>query len=42
MAYLQLQPSRIVETAERLGVTLVGFLRETGMNVYTHPERVTA
>ena len=29
-----------VEAAERLGVTLVGFLRGDGFNVYTHPERV--
>lgn len=29
-----------VETAERLGVTLVGFLRNDGFNVYAHPERI--
>ncbi len=29
-----------VEAAERLGVTLVGFLRGDGFNVYTHPERI--
>lgn len=29
-----------VETAERLGVTLVGFLRDDGFNVYAHPERI--
>lgn len=29
-----------VETAERLGVTLVGFLRGRSCNVYAHPERV--
>jgi len=29
-----------VETAQRLGVTLVGFLRGDGFNVYAHPERV--
>jgi FdhD protein len=29
-----------VEAAERLGMTLVGFLRGDGFNVYTHPERV--
>jgi FdhD protein len=32
--------SLAVELAERFGVTLVGFLRATGMNVYTHPHRV--
>jgi FdhD protein len=30
-----------VEAAERLGVTVVGFLRGEGFNVYTHPDRVT-
>ena len=29
-----------VEAAERLGVTLVGFLRGDGFNVYSHPERI--
>lgn len=29
-----------VETADRLGMTLVGFLRGDGFNVYTHPERI--
>jgi FdhD protein len=29
-----------VEAAERLGVTVVGFLRGDGFNVYSHPERV--
>ena len=29
-----------VETAERLGVTLVGFLREKGFNVYAHDGRI--
>ena len=29
-----------VEAAQRLGVTLVGFLRGDGFNVYTHPERI--
>jgi FdhD protein len=30
-----------VELAERFHITLVGFLRATGMNVYTHPARIT-
>lgn len=34
--------SLAVELAERFGITLVGFLRATGMNVYAHPTRVTA
>jgi FdhD protein len=29
-----------VDAAERLGVTLVGFLRGDGFNVYTHRDRV--
>jgi FdhD protein len=29
-----------VETAARLGMTLVGFLRESRLNVYSHPERI--
>jgi FdhD protein len=29
-----------VEAAERLGVTLVGFLRGDGFNVYAHPDRI--
>ncbi|MFN8123259.1 MAG: formate dehydrogenase accessory sulfurtransferase FdhD [Thermoleophilia bacterium] len=33
--------SLAVATADALGVTLVGFLREDRMNVYTHPQRIT-
>lgn len=29
-----------VEAADRLGLTLVGFLRGEGFNVYAHPERI--
>jgi FdhD protein len=29
-----------VSTAERLGMTLVGFLRGSGFNVYTGAERI--
>lgn len=32
--------SLAADAAERLGVTLVGFLRNDGFNVYTHPERI--
>jgi FdhD protein len=32
--------SLAVQTAERLGVTVVGFLRGDRFNVYSHPERV--
>jgi FdhD protein len=31
-----------VEAAERMGMTLVGFVREDGFNVYAHPERIRA
>jgi FdhD protein len=34
--------SLAVEAAERLGMTLVGFVREDRYNVYTHPQRVRA
>ncbi len=29
-----------VETAQRLGMTLVGFLRGDGFNIYSHPSRI--
>jgi FdhD protein len=32
--------SLAVELAERAGITLVGFLRGRGLNLYAHPERV--
>lgn len=32
--------SLAVAVAERLGITLVGFLRGTSFNIYTHPERI--
>jgi FdhD protein len=32
--------SLAVDTAEALGITLVGFARRDGFNVYTHPERI--
>ena len=32
--------SLAVQLAEEVGITLVGFLRGSSMNVYTHPERV--
>ncbi len=32
--------SLAIAVAERLGITLVGFLRGPSFNVYTHPERI--
>lgn len=32
--------SLAIALAERMGITLVGFLRGSSMNVYTHPERI--
>ena len=31
-----------VESAQRLGVTLAGFARKGGLNIYCHPERIVA
>jgi FdhD protein len=33
--------SLALDAAERLGVTVIGFVRDGGCNVYTHPDRVT-
>jgi FdhD protein len=33
-------PALAADAADRLGLTLIGFLRGDGFNVYTHPERV--
>lgn len=32
--------SLAVSAAERLGLTLIGFLRDSGCNIYSHPERI--
>lgn len=32
--------SLAVDLAHNFGITLIGFARETGFNIYTHPERV--
>jgi FdhD protein len=29
-----------VDAGRRLGVTLAGFVRDGGLNVYSHPERI--
>jgi FdhD protein len=40
LAGLSAPTSMAVEMAERLNITLIGFLRENGMSIYTHPERI--
>lgn len=40
IAAISAPSSLAVELAEQSGITLIGFLRERAMNVYTHPERV--
>jgi FdhD protein len=32
--------SLAVETAEQFGITLIGFLRSSGFNIYSHPESI--
>jgi FdhD protein len=42
IAAISAPSSLAVELADRSGITLVGFLRDHSMNVYTHPERVVS
>lgn len=40
LAAVSAPSSLAVELAEQSGLTLIGFLREDSMNIYSHPERV--
>ncbi|MPZ68695.1 MAG: formate dehydrogenase accessory sulfurtransferase FdhD [Actinobacteria bacterium] len=40
MCAISAPSSLAVEAANRFGLTLVGFLRDDGFNIYSHPERI--
>jgi len=41
LAVVSAPTSLAIEIADRSGLTLIGFVRDTGMTVYTHPERLS-
>jgi FdhD protein len=42
IAAISAPSSLAIELASQSGITLIGFLRDRSMNVYSHPERVTS